>query len=357
MSAGEHLANIGKVPEHLDKWIEDARQGRQGRAGAKIKPVRAVDSDGSVIEIGSGYEITRKQHDESQSSGATWNERVLIVQSNSYAEVGRKALKHRLERATEALLGLTPEPGRGRRQYGEQVELEAAAQAIVGEHTVHRGRAADMADQPGSPETTQARVWRQPGAHRPARTEVTIRLVISVTQDAAAIELAENNLGWRVYVTNAPRNELSFEQAVLAYRDEWLIERDFARLKGRSLSLAPLWLKREDHALGMTRLLTRLLTLAVRVLALAEHEARANLKQDADALAGLYPSRHNRKTQRPTTERLLKAFDHIMITMLQIGDSMRVHVTKLSQLQTKILALLGCPADLYRRLVDNLGFA
>jgi hypothetical protein len=30
----------------------------------------------------------------------------------------------------------------------------------------------------------------------------------------------------------------------LAYREEWLVERDCARLKGRPLSLGPLWLER-----------------------------------------------------------------------------------------------------------------
>ena len=119
---------------------------------------------------------------------------------------------------------------------------------------------------------------------------------------------------------------------MLAYHHEWLIERDFARLKGRSLSLSPLWLKREDHAIGMTRLLT----LAVRLLALAEHEARLNLKQNHQTLAGLYPSRQNRSTTIPTTERLLRAFNRIVVTT--------------------IVSLLGCPADLYDRLTTNLGF-
>lgn len=139
---------------------------------------------------------------------------------------------------------------------------------------------------------------------------------------------------------------------MLAYHHEWLIERDFARLKGRSLSLSPLWLKREDHAIGMTRLLT----LAVRLLALAEHEARLNLKQNHQALAGLYPSRQNRTTTIPTTERLLRAFNRIVVTTIRIGNSVKLYLTPLSDLQRTIVSLLGCPADLYDRLTTNLGF-
>lgn len=97
-------------------------------------------------------------------------------------------------------------------------------------------------------------------------------------------------------MTNAPERELDLQRAVLTYRDEWLIERDMARLKGRALSLAPLWLKREDHAKGMTRLLT----LAVRILALVEHEARLKIRDDGQAVSGLFLSR---KTARPNCPR------------------------------------------------------
>jgi transposase len=38
-------------------------------------------------------------------------------------------------------------------------------------------------------------------------------------------------LGWRVYVTNKNPTEFSLKQAVRAYRDEYLMERGFARLK------------------------------------------------------------------------------------------------------------------------------
>ena len=58
----------------------------------------------------------------------------------------------------------------------------------------------------------------------------------AVQRDAAAIQAAERRLGWRVYGTNRPATALTLAQAVLAYRDEYLVERGFGRLKGRSLS-------------------------------------------------------------------------------------------------------------------------
>jgi transposase len=59
--------------------------------------------------------------------------------------------------------------------------------------------------------------------------------------DEAALESAVRRLGWRIYSTNQPVEQLSLEQAVLAYRSEYLVERSLGRLKGRPLSLTPMY--------------------------------------------------------------------------------------------------------------------
>jgi transposase len=58
-----------------------------------------------------------------------------------------------------------------------------------------------------------------------------------------------------VYATNAPADQLPLPQAVLAYRSEFLIEQDLRRLKGQSLSPTPMYLERDDHTMGLIRLL------------------------------------------------------------------------------------------------------
>ena len=80
----------------------------------------------------------------------------------------------------------------------------------------------------------------------------------------AALGLAVRRLGWRVYSTNQPLCQLSLEQA--AYRHEYLVERSLGRLKGRPLSLRPMYVQRDDHATG----LIRLLAIALRVLTLLD---------------------------------------------------------------------------------------
>ena len=39
-------------------------------------------------------------------------------------------------------------------------------------------------------------------------------------------------------------------------KQEYVIERGFGRLKGKPLSLSPMYLQRDDHATGLVRLLT-----------------------------------------------------------------------------------------------------
>jgi len=131
--------------------------------------------------------------------------------------------------------------------------------------------------------------------------------------DEEALESAVRRLGWRIYSTNQALEQLSLEQAVLAYRSEYLVERSFGRLKGRPLSLRPMYLQRDDHATG----LIRLLSIALRVLTLLEFVVRRGLAAEETTLSGLYASNPKRETARPTAERLLAAFKGLSARRLE----------------------------------------
>ncbi len=168
--------------------------------------------------------------------------------------------------------------------------------------------------------------------------------------DTAALEAAVARLGWRVYATNAPAATLSATQAVLAYRQEYLIERGFGRLKGRPLSLAPLYLERDDHVTG----LIRLLTIALRVLTTLDYAARARLDQEQRALPGLYAGHPTRATRHPTAELLLTAFKDITLTVVRVPHLTLRHLTVLSPTQHDILALLGFTPAVYTAIEHYL---
>ena len=128
---------------------------------------------------------------------------------------------------------------------------------------------------------------------------------------------------------------------VLAYREEYLVERSLGRLKGQPLSLRPLYVERDDHATG----LIRLLAIALRVLTLLEFVVRRRLTQEGERLAGLYAGNPKRATAHPTTERLLEAFRGITLTIIVEPHQTRRHLTTLSPLQQRILALLEFHAN------------
>ena len=133
----------------------------------------------------------------------------------------------------------------------------------------------------------------------------------------------------------------------MCYRHEYRIERIFNRLKSR-LQIAPLFVKRDDQIQG----LTYLLTLGVRVLTVLEFILRRSLQQDQATLPGLHLENRNQQTNKPTAERVLKAFDKISLTIIKdtAGNEIRRWLTPLSAVQQDILYRLGLDPDLYWQL-------
>ena len=174
-------------------------------------------------------------------------------------------------------------------------------------------------------------------------------LTLTVAREETAMAKAMSQLGWRVYATNHQASHLTLEHAVEAYRDEYLVERNFSRLKGHPLSLAPFYVQRDDHRVG----LVRLLTLALRVLTLLEGVMRHRLVAQQEELAGLFAGNPKRRTAQPTAERLLEAFREVTLTVVSAPGFAQRHVTPLSSLQQQILTLLGFSSAVYLRLADD----
>jgi hypothetical protein len=81
--------------------------------------------------------------------------------------------------------------------------------------------------------------------------------------------------------------------------------------------------------------------------------ARNKLQQTGETLSGLYAGNPKRATERPTTEALLRAFEGIVLSFVQIDGRSYRHITPLSALQRKILDLLDIPVSIYSSLAVN----
>ncbi|MBI5956079.1 MAG: IS1634 family transposase [Chloroflexi bacterium] len=310
----------------------------------KEQPLTAVyrcGADGKKEQIAEGFERSETLTVMVAGKEETWVEHRLVVRSLQHAKAAEAALRSRLEKAKAAIEALN-ERKQGRERFTELEPLRQTAEAILKQHEVEGLLVLQYAEQ------AQERPVRKYGA-RPAETRVERQVSVAVQRDDAAIQAAVRRLGWRMYGTNCPQNELSLEQAVLAYREEYLVERNFGRLKGKPLTLTPMYLEDDQRATG----LIRLLSVGLRVLTLLEHVARRRLAETGEALTGLYAGNPSRATNRPTTEAMLQAFKDIFLSLVTIGEQTYRHLTPLSDLQQQILGLLDFPVSIYTRLSTN----
>jgi transposase len=342
------LALTGKTAEEMSHWVEAANQGDY-----PLHPIYREDERGKRQQVAEGYVFERTMSAEDLSDSKLpglqeWTEQVFVVRSDSYRQALLKGLAGRLQRATDKLLALTPPPARGKRQFQDETELTKAAEAILKAHAVE-GLLTYTWDRQEKRQTKYLGRGRGNVA-RPTHEIVTVRYQITaVVQQAEAITALQKTFGWRAYVTDASADQLTLEQAVLTYRDEWLIEHGFHRLKGAPLSLDPLFVKRDDQVSG----LINLLSLAVRLLTLIEFVVRRKLKQNQEKLAGLIENNPHKGIDNPTTERLLKTFDKVTLTIVHLPDQTIRHITPLTSVQTRILELLGLSTTVYTRLAEN----
>jgi len=348
------LAKTGKNATDLGKWIEAINNGAHLLQPIYIdtdKGDRKLFAEGHVFERNVQAEVPGKSEPDGAPTVETieWNEQVFVVRSERYRASALENLKKRLDTAKTKLLAITPHPGRGKRQIQEESVLVSAADAILKECDVEGLLSYSFERQ--EKHTIKYLGRGRSGPDRTKQEIVTIRYqMTAVTYQTEAIEAHQKTLGWRVYVSDMSSEQLSLEQAVLTYRDEWIIEHGFHRLKGAPLSLNPLFLKNDDQVVG----LTNLLSIAVRMLSLIEFVVRQKLTQNQEKLTGLIESNPKKGIDNPTTERLLKAFKEVYLSVVRLpGQEVVRHVPPLSNLQIRILELLGLPADTYTRLAQN----
>lgn len=305
-------------------------------------PIFRTDATGERKEIAVGFEREVTMTHQTAERVLIWTERHLVVRSHQFAKASEDALRKRLETAQAELL-LLNERKRGKKRLETRVEMDEATQAILKHHRIKGLMKLTVSEQ------VDERPVRAYGEH-PAGVRIKRTFTLQAEVDEAAVQAETRSFGWRVYATNSPLHSLSLEQAVVAYREEFLIERGFGRLKGKQLSLTPMYLQSDKRATG----LIHLLSICLRVLALLEFQVRRRLAENNDRLAGLYAGNPKRSTSRPTAEMLLEAFQNITLSKVVANCQRYRHLTPMSDLQKTILALLGMPTAIYDRLaVDS----
>ena len=335
------LPRTGKTAQSWETWLTPIVDGEQ--------IATLVWREGELL--GAGYEFVRSQEvTDAEGQKQVWDERVQLVRSLALARTETQRLHKRLEKATAALNALTPPPGRGRRKFTDIDALLTAIDQVLSRHRVQ-----ELLQVVIVTEEKQETRYIGPGRgspNRPTRTETEVRYrITAVTQDTGAIARHQDRLGWRAYVTSLPDTNWSLTDSVVHYRAGHVVEQDFHALKDRPLGLSPLYVHRSDQITGMTHLLT----LALRVLLLVQNKVRQALEQQGQTLTGLYEGQPGRVTDRPTGQRILRAFARAELTRvgMEMEGQRLWQLTPLPPLLIQVLALLGVPNHVYFQLGNS----
>jgi transposase len=317
----------GQNPQYLKQWVLNPP--------AETVSIRLPRQDEEEPAVGKGFEVELGKFwfNEETNKWVRWLERYLVVYSHSLAISAIRGQQQRINKAQTALNKLAKKPLLDREQLTHKVE-----------NILKRYRVNDFFSTMITEEILTE--TRHLGRGRPSKNSTTeevtrISLQLHIQQIDTGIKSAETLAGWRLYVTNAPTTQLTLPQAVMYYRDEWLLERGFHRFKRGSLPALPIYFQNSDRITG----LMFVLNIALRVFTLMEFVVRQALQSTQQSLAGLYDGNPKRKTNRPSTERMLKAFCHL--TLYYLPDS-TIFITPLSELQKQILSLMKMPESLYQ---------
>ena len=264
--------------------------------------------------------------------------RLLWYHSTRKAELDALARANRLQRATRDLDELRQRLTSPRTRHRQRDKVAEAVEEILKSREVKDWISVTIE------ERVQER-YRQAGRGRPTKDtryvkEVSTRFDLSYQIDYARIAEDQRCDGVFPLVTNVL--ELSEKELLLVYKRQPVIEKRFSQLK-TDFRVAPVYLK--DVSRIQSLLCVYFLVLLVE--SLLERQLRQAMEREQLESLPLYPE--DRPCRRPTARRVIDLFDDIHRHTLSDGSQTpTIFVTELSDLQGRILKLLGVPANEYR---------
>ena len=355
------LPMTGKTPE----WLENTLIGSNFTPELIYLPKERT-KDNKPQLIAQGFFVQRTfplKSDSDADSSPQLTEQWFLTQSFAHAQRAKDSLHRRLSHTKNLLNRLQAQKDES------ATDFQQRAQRLL-----HQRKMTPYLSVTVSESFTYRKRYLRRGRPTPTTPFELLpqrHIELHLHLDQQALDHALHLAGWRLYVTNASSEQLSLSQAILYYRDEYLVENGFHRFKGGSLPTLPLFLRLPERIRG----LMLLLFVALQSLTLLEFVAGRNLSQQPPpsehtlsqqqpqqqqqqqqqpqpmpkpSLAGLVPGNPSIKTSRPSAERLLSAFDNLHLVVLNLDSHLHtfLHGT-LTPLQLCILELLDLPPSLF----------
>lgn len=308
-----------KIRSYFKALVEDVVEGTQ-----EAVLVYKYDKKNNKSKlIAAGYEVNRTQ-EWGDKNEVKWEERVLVYRSFQHAKSEIALFEKKIKKAESELRKLTPAPKQGSRQFYEEPPLIEAINKIMDKYEVK------------SFLTVSYEIESYKNKNR---------YVIRVEQNIDEIEKQKRFCGWRLMVTNTSKEQFSFSQAILSYRQEWTLERCFRILKKSHLGISALYVRKEERLKG----LTRLLSIGVRLITILENSICECLKKKQETVKGLDVAHPNKQTKTPTALSIFNKFcrEKITLSRVDLEDKTYWRMTKICDDLIKIILYLKVPIDLY----------
>ena len=178
---------------------------------------------------------------------------------------------------------------------------------------------------------------------------VTDRFSIQVNFREAALQDALYRCGYYPLITNKPKEELTVDAAMLAYKNQYKIEHTNRRAKS-GYKLEPVYL----HTPERIEAFLLLFKIALQLIALMERTARNNIQARDKGLDNFMPNRKD--VRNPRAEYMLKEFEYVVSGQMLLPDGKTCgFVSELTPLQKDILEIMEVPSDrfCYEELFDT----
>jgi transposase len=331
------LPMTGETPRHIKELVLNPWQTFEDLV---LLP-KNEDLHGRVV--GKGFVVNRQMEKQLESGEIhQWQERWMVSLSNSHAQRKNKSFQDRLDKAESKLSKFKAKAN----DSADSFLLKA--KKILQACNVEAYFYLEISESITSKKKYIGR--GRPGPNSPYTMVKILNLALMVNRNEEAIEEFKSLAGWRIFATNVDENSMTLNQSTQYYRDEWLVERGFHRLKKGCIPVLPLFLRIPKRIKG----LMVMLTIALQALTLMEFVVRRELSKTDEPIAGLVPGNPKMKTKRPTAERLLSQFGSIHLLIEEKGGKISgIVVEELTALQKKILALLELPEKIYELSFKN----
>ncbi len=328
-----YVCPLSEVSHSTDTILDAIRRFSEG--DNSFTPVFREYENGEITTIAEGFEEKISRTAEFEGEMVSWSERLVYAKSFAHAEKELTKLDLNIERAREQIARMNIRK-QGKKVYQNFTEVQKKVDTVLKKYSVQKVLSVTI---------DETLLLKEKGKYgnKPSRIIEVPQFQITSHIDETEYIKEKELCGWRVYTTNKAVEDFSFEQVVLSYRDQFIIEHEFHRLKGVCLSLTPIYIQKDNRIDG----LVKLLTLALRILGMIEIPIHDSIRKRGNALDGLFEYNPKKSLHKPKAERILECFEGIHLSTIEIVDQIFHTITDLSPKHREILELMNIEIDAY----------